>query len=317
LSDNQVVTGIAILAAGFRGLQKGGISVYHYQVVLYLAWLSSSVHLSAMSLLRARLASHRGLRIWRVTGMGILFFMLAVGLVPTISSQWGVTKPKKHIENDSTNEVLTGWGIPAVCFWGKTYGEGVNSDAPLGYAILIVSYVWKLSELFSTPRKRYHKFIRLPAESLMKRCLFIISERYAKDRSYYYLIVFRLLLMVILPCLTLLETLRSFSASLWLSVLGLVFGTLQIAIPRNQNLALTTFQEDEWGFGQLVPLVLLIQPFGVLIEQLFATSGQCNEACQNHDAIRGSDHEFEHQSRTEPFQPSSLCGSSANLQNHS
>jgi hypothetical protein len=249
--------------------------------------------------------------------MGILFFMLNIGLVPTISSQWGVTKPRKHAEDDPTDEVLTGWGIPAVCFWGKTYGEGVNSDAYLGYAILIFSYVWKVSELFSTTRKQYHKFIRLPTEMLMKKYLFRISKHYAKDRNYSYLVMFRLLLMVVLPCLTLLETLRSFSASLWLSVLGLVFGTMQIAIPRNQNLSLTTFREDEWGFGQLVPLVLLIQPFGVLIEQLFATSGQCNEACQNHDAIRGSDHEFEHQSRTEPFQPSSLCGSSANLQNHS
>ena len=46
LSDQQIVTGIAIMTAGFVGLRSGQISVYHYQIVLYLAWLSSSVHLS-------------------------------------------------------------------------------------------------------------------------------------------------------------------------------------------------------------------------------------------------------------------------------
>jgi hypothetical protein len=32
LSDQQIVTGIAIMAAGFVGLRRGELSVYHYQV---------------------------------------------------------------------------------------------------------------------------------------------------------------------------------------------------------------------------------------------------------------------------------------------
>ncbi|KAF2213928.1 hypothetical protein CERZMDRAFT_38059, partial [Cercospora zeae-maydis SCOH1-5] len=52
LSDQQIVTGIAILGAGFNGLRDGSISVYHFQVVIYLAWMSSSVHLSALTILR-------------------------------------------------------------------------------------------------------------------------------------------------------------------------------------------------------------------------------------------------------------------------
>jgi hypothetical protein len=41
LSDQQIVTGVAIMAAGFVGLRSGDTNVYHYQIVLYLAWLSS------------------------------------------------------------------------------------------------------------------------------------------------------------------------------------------------------------------------------------------------------------------------------------
>jgi hypothetical protein len=51
LSDRQIVTRIAILGAGFQGLRLGGIDSYHYQTVIYLAWMSSSVHLSALSIL--------------------------------------------------------------------------------------------------------------------------------------------------------------------------------------------------------------------------------------------------------------------------
>ncbi|CAC9887722.1 unnamed protein product [Aureobasidium pullulans] len=126
LSDQQIVTGIAIMAAGFVGLRGGQMSVYHYQIVLYLAWLSSSVHLSALTLLRPFLNKHQGLRAWRLLGM----------IVPeAYTSLPDAIQP-------------TGWGIPAICFWGKTYGDGFNDDAPIGYLILIFSYVWKMGDLF-------------------------------------------------------------------------------------------------------------------------------------------------------------------------
>lgn len=295
LSDNQVVTGIAILAAGFRGLVKGDISVYHYQVVLYLAWLSSSVHLSAISLLRPYLTQHYGLKTWRLIGMVVLFVMLLVGLVPTINPLWGIANPQDDESQNLAKSAPTGWGVPAVCFWGRTYGEGVNSDAPLGYAILILSYLWKVGDMFSAPRKLYHKTIRLPIEALMERCLTAIAQRYAKGRNCCYIMVFRLLLMMILPGLAMLETMVSFSASLWLSVLGLVFGTLQVLIPRNQNLASTGDQEDQWGFGQLVPLVLLVQPLGVLVENIIVPLGRSQTSHWGESTAPPSEYELEAQ----------------------
>lgn len=300
LSDNQIVTGIAILAAGFRGLLKGDISVYHYQVVLYLAWLSSSVHLSAISLLRPYLTQHYGLKTWRLVGMVALLVMLLIGLVPTISSQWGIANPRDPLNADLVESAPTGWGVPAVCFWGRTYGEGVNSDAPLGYAILIFSYVWKVLDMWEAPRKLYHRAFHLPIEALMERCLSAIAKRYTKRRSCCYIVAFRLLLMAILPVLAILETMVSFSASLWLSVLGLVFGTLQIVIPREQNLASTAGQEDEWGFGQLVPLILLLQPLGVLIENMLVPFEQIRAANRDESSPHETDYELQVQFTRSP-----------------
>jgi len=272
LSDQQIVTGIAIMAAGLRGLAKGNISTYHYQIVLYLAWLSSSVHLSAISLLTPYLSKYHGLRTWRLVGMLTLLIMLLIGLVPTLSDNWGTISASYDPYRKGIQP--TGWGVPAACFWGRTYGDGINNDAPLGYAILVVSYVWKVGELFVSPQRLYHLVVRLPVRTLMERPLCAIARRYARRRQRRYLLVFRLYLMLCLPFFAVLETLISFSAALWLSILGLVFGTLQIVIPRNQNLAATADLEEKWGFGQLVPLILLIQPLGALTEDLGVRHGK-------------------------------------------
>ncbi|RMY86926.1 hypothetical protein D0862_10816 [Hortaea werneckii] len=124
LSDQQIVTGIAIMTAGFVGLRSGQISVYHYQIVLYLAWLSSSVHLSALTLLRPFLNRHSGLKVWRLVGMGALFIMLIIGLVPTVSYDWGIINFKDPKDSSIGKNDLTGWGVPASCFWSKTYADG-------------------------------------------------------------------------------------------------------------------------------------------------------------------------------------------------
>lgn len=108
LSDQQMVTGIAILGAGFNGLQSHTIQVYHFHIVLYLAWMSSSVHLSALGFLRNFFKSNRPLLLWRMTGMLTLMILLFVGFIPTVSNDWGIQTPWDAVGRD-----LTGWAVPA------------------------------------------------------------------------------------------------------------------------------------------------------------------------------------------------------------
>jgi hypothetical protein len=116
LSDQQIVTGIAIMAAGFVGLRNGETNVYHYQIVLYLAWLSSSVHPSALTFLRPFMESHTAVRFWRLVGMVVLFFTLIVGLVPTVSYDWGIINISDRADASIGTDDLTGWGILARYF---------------------------------------------------------------------------------------------------------------------------------------------------------------------------------------------------------
>lgn len=264
LSDQQIVTGIAIMAAGFRGLQSKDISVYHFQIVLYLAWMSSSVHLSAVTLLGSFLRERRGILIWRFFGMIVLMVMLIVGLVPTISNDWGIFHWTGMLDD------RTGWAIPAHCFWGELWGDGVGPDAPLGFVILALSYLCKMGALFDTTSSGYRRLFRNPLEKSILNGIKYPAMRYARDRnSWAWLCIYRLVLGLGLPSLATIEVASSFAASLWLSLTSLIYGTMQIFVPREQMLPMTGSSESSWGFGQLVPLILLVQPVGVVFEHLW------------------------------------------------
>lgn len=232
LSDQQIVTGIAICIAGFIGL-RGHISVYHFQTVIMLAWMSSSVHLSALTMLGEYFRKRPAVLGWRIVGMLVLLVLLLVALVPTASNLWALWWGPNQEKYDER----TSWAIPARCFFFKTWGEGVNPDAPLAYLILITSYVWKIGALFKSSRNMFHRRIRGPYEYLLERILHAeavkASSRHNKRKSlswkYYATMVVYIILLAIF------EFAASFAASLWLSYVGLVYGTIQIVIPRQQK----------------------------------------------------------------------------------
>lgn len=298
LSDQQIVTGIAIMSAGFQGL-RSEISVYHFQIVLYLAWMSSSVHLSAITFLASFLRDNKGILIWRLCGMMTLFAMLVIGLVPTISNDWGI------FEWDGMVPGRTGWAIRANCFWGKLYDDGVGPDAPLGFIILIFSYVWKVGSLFPAMTAAYYNRVRGPLEGTMLSILAAPAVRYRRaGRSWFWLWVYRLALGLLLPLLTMLEVGDSFAASLWLCLLSLLYGTIQIFVPRNQMLPLTGSSENSWGFGQLVPLILLVQPLGVVFDYIWSREKARPEVLNKFKPIE-LDHPSEHlpEHPSEKFDP--------------
>lgn len=144
----------------------------------------------------------------------------------------------------------------------------------LSYFILVISYGWKVGSLFDYACSAYRRWVRYPVEWIFE-CLLACTARkvslaYQQNsvNRLGWLIVYRLVVTLWVPYCAIFETLASFSMSLWISCLGLIFGTIQIAVPRQQNQSTLESEEDVWGFGQLVPLILLIQPFSVVWEHL-------------------------------------------------
>jgi hypothetical protein len=87
LSDTQLVTGLAILIAGYSQLSCG-ITSYHWQIMVYVAWFSSFTFLSAMAFLEGFFLANNSLRLIRVFFMGILGALQIAALLPTGSRNW-------------------------------------------------------------------------------------------------------------------------------------------------------------------------------------------------------------------------------------
>jgi hypothetical protein len=144
----------------------------------------------------------------------------------------------------------------------------------LSYVILVGSYCWKVGGMFDFACSAYHQWVRYPIEWMFESLLAYtarkVSLAYTRKsmNRLGWLIAYRLIVTLWVPYYSMFETLASFSMSIWISCLGLIFGTIQIAVPRQQNQSALGSDEDVWGFGQLVPLILLIQPFSVVWEHL-------------------------------------------------
>jgi hypothetical protein len=77
LSDQQLVTGVAILTAGI--LKSCTISWWEFQIVVSLAWFSSTTHLSTLVILWEYLQDYPAVRNWRVGGMLAMLVLLFFG----------------------------------------------------------------------------------------------------------------------------------------------------------------------------------------------------------------------------------------------
>lgn len=78
LSDQQLVTGIAILVACFANWCR--TSVYELNIVVFLAWFSSATHLATLDVLRDYFQRNRVVRNWRMIGMVAIVLLLITGL---------------------------------------------------------------------------------------------------------------------------------------------------------------------------------------------------------------------------------------------
>jgi hypothetical protein len=116
-SDQQLVTGIGMLVSGYTQLHCS-LSLYHWQIVVYLAWFSSLTHLTTLTALRNFFRDQRTLAYWRVFFIGCLIVLLATSLIPTgyistPSGQWA-----EPTSVNITMQLLTmPLSVPAQCLY--------------------------------------------------------------------------------------------------------------------------------------------------------------------------------------------------------
>ena len=134
-SDQQLVTGLAILTSGFSQLSSssGSITAYHWQLMVYTAWFASLTHLTTLTTIRKYFREIKRARLWRLCLMTLLMLMLVVALLPTGNAIW--------LAGASS---ATTAGFPARCYFqligkGDFYRSGDATFIAMVVSILVLS----------------------------------------------------------------------------------------------------------------------------------------------------------------------------------
>ena len=255
LSDQQLVTGIAILAAGY--IQHCTITHYHFDIVVFLAIMSLSTHLVTLTILRGYLRTSAAVRIWRVIGMIVFSIMLCVGIVLTSGESWFYSSR----EGDPSRR-------PAQCYWQGQFqkaNEIAWSRLVLSLLLLVLS-TSRLARLFPSLTNLFSWWLKRKPGSILKKLLDRLEIKCAAHcgKSYirhtFWKALFNLLLALYINLLAIFEIYDSCLIEVLMVWILCVWGSRRLFDRRSKVGDDIVSMENKWGFGQLVPLLLLLLP---------------------------------------------------------
>lgn len=252
LSDQQLVTGFALLVAGYYEMMNNDLPIHYWQIVVYLAWLSSSVHIASLTLLRDVLSKNTKLRNLRVAGMVALLALLIAAMWPT-----------------RYEDVLSVPAIPSKCYWKPWKVLPVNFDPNwvFSMATVLFAYVWKLSQLFASSRGLVRRWLVAKPEAMMERLMrHVATSDWPRWVSWP---TNRFLVLCYITFVAYAELAESFVASIIYIGLVLPYGISTVVNTRLWYGSYQTNDESEemrLTFGQLVPLFMLVLPILSIIE---------------------------------------------------
>lgn len=89
----QMFTGGGILISGFLTL-RDNVSAYHWHIIVYLAWFSTTSHLAGLTTIRSHLHSFPRQKHLRLITILVIFMMLLTAMVPTQFFAWDLGMDK-------------------------------------------------------------------------------------------------------------------------------------------------------------------------------------------------------------------------------
>jgi hypothetical protein len=163
-SDQQMITAITILASGYLQLRQD-LAVYHWRIVVYLAWFSSLTHLATLTVLRRYFRVNPIIRNWRISLMLVVMVLLVVALLPMASGGWG----------DYPGEL-------AICYFNVLGNQAMDTssfsgDTAVSLLVLIVSYLIRAIKLFDSGSMVARLLLRRAPSDLSKRILDLIHAK--------------------------------------------------------------------------------------------------------------------------------------------
>ncbi|KAF5018071.1 hypothetical protein F66182_9970 [Fusarium sp. NRRL 66182] len=258
LSDQQLVTGLAILISGITN--QNNLTGYEFSVMTSLAWFSSTTHLATMDALRTYLKDHKLVRNIRI--VGILCVLLLLGYAFTVTTNVGVIDELRTVSVGClyTDNEYDSWGsqyLPLVAWnlalilivWG--YVTRVADLCSRNGVGAIVSRIFKRkrdASSSSTPSSPASVESRAGAHGNFER-------HFQRAKS---------VVQVVMGGTKVYSTsvLSSFSTITF----SFSYGVSQVYLYRWKFVPALTPETNHMSFGQLMPIFLLALPFLSAVE---------------------------------------------------
>ena len=181
-SDQQLVTGLALLISGYVQL-RCGISSYHWQTITYLAWFSSLTHLTTLTVLRQYFRDNPAPRLWRAVLMLVMVTMLGFALVPSGDGWW--------FTSENTSDYVA--RLSALCFFRRLVARSPEERFELGayttgsmlisVLVLFSGYLTRLVKLSRKATAFTKVWIRTKPGRMLKSALSTSVQRAGKSNT--------------------------------------------------------------------------------------------------------------------------------------
>jgi ABC-type antimicrobial peptide transport system permease subunit len=254
LSDQLIVTGITVLIAGFA--QSGTLSIYHFQVVTWLAWLASNAHQVTLGVLRNYLREHRTVLRYRLVAMGAIYVMLMCAVAFAGAS----------ILYSSFSSYTYALDSAVSCTWDAKAFRALPADTVFSLCVLSVSFTSRILKLFVTTSDLAEKYFRQKPGQWLKRQYYCaanptptgtVSAFFCRVKAFAIIVTY-------VNARAIFDTYTSDVFELIWLTLSFTYGSAQLF--RWRSFTQGIINENSWSFGQLLAPLSLILPLLALPE---------------------------------------------------
>lgn len=274
--DIQMITGIGILISAYATLGgPSGISAYHWEIAVYLAWFANMTPLLGLTFLRRYLQLYPFQRSWRLVVMAILFILLLVALLPTAYFDWDMAWP------------IAEPGFFARCFFDQDFikersGPG-KRDFGVAGAIMILSMIvlvftctTRMIKMSRRTARHMQQNVRGRARKVGIRMINHISKglltptKHPRIDALRISLVFQPLASLFLTARLYADFYASTGSDIWWAWATAAWVTIRVL--QSKTSELVEVEEGDLTFGQCMAVLLLIAPAataGVTLWQIF------------------------------------------------
>ena len=165
-SDTQMMTGMSVLLCGYTQLADG-LSSYHWQMVVCLAWFSSLTHLATLTSLREYFCKRPMMARFRAVYMAVLLIMLVVsygttGWLPQLQYGRELSWPAKCLFSPANMNTVK----------ASDPGLELPFNIPLvtaSVAFQVVSYLTRLLRIFNMTARLAKKTLKVTPRKHMRK----------------------------------------------------------------------------------------------------------------------------------------------------